>query len=311
MEVYKKTTNSDIATVYLARNKAGKCIEFVESTQPPFNRDQKWVMIISTLFGCPVKCSFCDAGGFYGGKLSLEELLFQVDYMIRLYHPDGIVQCEKLKIQFARMGEPSFNTAVVDLLEILPENYSLPVFIPSISTVAPAGTDGFFDRLIGIKKRLYPQTFQLQFSIHSTDTIQRDKLIPVRKWDFSKISEYSHRFFDTGGKKITLNFALSTDTILKPDVLSRFFDPEIFIIKLTPVNPTRKARNNRINSLITKNNIPEELVRTISSLGYDVITSVGEWEENQIGSNCGQYVLGYLHGDEEGVEGYSYGLEDV
>lgn len=311
MEVFKKTAYSDIATVYLARNKSGQCIEFVESTQPPFNRDQKWVLIISTLYGCPVKCSFCDAGGFYGGKLTLAELLYQVDYMIRLYHPDGIVKSEKLKIQFARMGEPSFNNAVLDLLDILPETYSLSQFIPSLSTIAPVGTDPFFERLINIKKKLYPDTFQLQFSIHSTDQDQRDQLIPVRKWDFLRISEYSRRFFNQDGKKITLNFAMSTDTILTPDILFQFFDPEIFIIKLTPVNPTRKARNNSINSLITKNNIAEKLAKAITAYGYEVITSIGEWEENQIGSNCGQFVQSYLHGDEGNVDGYSYGLEDV
>ena len=33
----------------------------------------------------------------------------------------------------------------------------------------------------------------------------------------------------------------------------------------------------------------------IRDLGYDVIVSIGELEENNIGSNCGQYILSHLN----------------
>ena len=307
MEVFKKTAYSDLATVFLARNAEGKCIEFVESTQPPFTRQQKWVLIISTLFGCPVKCSFCDAGGFYDGKLSKEELLFQVDYLIRRFYPEGHVPCGKFKIQFARMGEPAFNPAVLDLIESLPGLYSIPGFIPSLSTIAPAGRDDYFERLLNIKKKLYRETFQLQFSIHSTDEGQRDRLIPVKKWGFGKIAEYGRRFYDEQGKKITLNFALASETIIDPGVIARHFDPQQFLVKLTPVNPTFRAKEHNITSLIHENHIPEELISNIKESGFEVILSIGEWEENLIGSNCGQYVQRLM----TDPEGYGFALEDI
>ena len=72
MRIIGKTGREDIALVYLAETKEGKLVEFVESVQPPIPRDEKWVLIVSTLYGCPVGCLFCDAGGWYDGKLSKE-----------------------------------------------------------------------------------------------------------------------------------------------------------------------------------------------------------------------------------------------
>jgi 23S rRNA (adenine2503-C2)-methyltransferase len=308
MKVIKKTSDSSLATVYVAESASGQLVEFVESTQPPFTRDQKWVLVISTLFGCPVDCKFCDAGGNYKGKLSYDELLFQVDYLIREKYPDLNVTAEKFKIQFARMGEPSFNPAVLQVLQDLPALYNIPGFIPSLSTIAPKGTTKFFNKLLEIKKEKYPSTFQLQFSIHSTDKDQRDQLIPVRKWDFHEIAAYGKSFFDPGGKKITLNFALSTLTVLDPEVLLKYFSPEYFIIKLTPLNPTFKAVKNNMQSLINDNTRDIEIKNQLVACGYEAILSIGEWEENRIGSNCGQYVQACKNDQQKLPEAYRYEL---
>jgi 23S rRNA (adenine2503-C2)-methyltransferase len=308
MKVIKKTSDSLLATVYVAESASGQWVEFVESTQPPFTRDQKWVLVISTLFGCPVDCKFCDAGGNYKGKLSYEDLLFQVDYLVREKYPDLQVPVKKFKIQFSRMGEPSFNPAVLKVLKDLPGLYDIPGFIPSLSTIAPKGTNSFFSKLLDIKKEQYASSFQLQFSIHSTDKAQRDQLIPVRKWDFSEIASYGRNFFDPGGRKITLNFALSTDTILDPEVLLKYFSPEYFIIKLTPVNPTFKAVKNNMQTLITGDTRKYEIKDRLEACGFEAILSIGEWEENQIGSNCGQYVQAIKSSCKKMPGAYTYEL---
>ena len=74
MRVVAKTGREDIAVAYVAETAEGKLIEFVESVQPPIPRDQKWVLIVSTLHGCPVACRFCDAGGHYRGGLTYDEI---------------------------------------------------------------------------------------------------------------------------------------------------------------------------------------------------------------------------------------------
>ncbi len=314
MKVIQKTENSDLATVYIGENDKGRRVEFVESIQPPFSREQKWVLIVSTMFGCPVGCSFCDAGTHYDGKLSYEELLFQVDYLVRSRFPDGKVNTEKFKIQFSRMGEPSFNSQVLRLLQDLPSLYDIPGFVPSLSTVAPHGTDKFFDELLSIKKRLFPQSFQFQFSIHSTDETQRRNLIPVKKWDFEKMAAYGNSFYDDGGKKITLNFAVSTESIIEPALIRKYFDPDIFLIKLTPVNPTFSARKKGMESLINRqgeNDILLPLLEQFRNNGFEYILSIGENEENLIGSNCGQYIQTMLAEDVKREDSYCYPLVDI
>jgi len=309
MKVISRTENSNIATVYIAQKNAGRMVEFVESTQPPLTVNDKWVIIVSTLFGCPVDCSFCDAGGKYKGRLTAEEILFQIEYPVLQRFPDRNIDTGKFKIQFSRMGEPSYNPAVLEVLKILPEKFRWKSFIPSLSSIAPAGTENFFEELLEVKQSFYPDSFQLQFSIHSTSPEQRDRWIPVRKWSFDQISAYGQRFYQPGGKKITLNFAVSKESVIEENVLLRYFSPEMFLIKLTPVNPTYKALQNNIVSGISPDVQAEfDLMPMLQSAGYEVILSMGEYEENRIGSNCGQYLQTYLNACEKLPGSYSYGL---
>ncbi|MBN2070822.1 MAG: radical SAM protein [Candidatus Krumholzibacteriota bacterium] len=311
MKVKAKAGDEKIATVYIAETQAGSMIEFVESVQPPIPRERKWVLIISTLHGCPAGCRFCDAGRTYEGKLSAGEMLGQVDYMVRARYPDLKVPAEKFKVQFARMGEPSYNEDVLDALEKLPLVCDAPGLIPSLSTIAPAGTEKFFERLLEIKKRLYPKNFQLQFSIHTTDSEKRDWLIPVKKQQFAQLGEYGDRFYDEGGRKITLNFALAEGMPLDPGVLLGHFHPGRYIIKMTPVNPTCQAGRNGVKSRIMPDEKRCDVAKPLEAAGYEVILSMGELEENQIGSNCGQYIKSYLEEPGTFDAGYSYSLREI
>jgi 23S rRNA (adenine2503-C2)-methyltransferase len=314
MKLIAKTGNSNLATVYMADMGDGRLIEFVEACQPPYGRGERWILMVSTLFGCPVKCLFCDAGGGYRGKPTAEEILQQIDYMVNEWFPDGVVTASKFKIQFARMGEPSLNMAVLDALEMLPLRYGTSSVMPSISTIAPLGTDAFFERLIDVKDRLYSGgRFQFQYSIHTTDVALRDKLIPVRKWDFARMAAYGGQFHKAGDRKITLNFALTENSPIEADVLARHFDPARYLVKLTPVNPTSRATSNNLASHIDPNRpeTAEAITRPLLEAGYDVIVSIGEVEENEIGSNCGQYVLNYLESGVAVKDGYTYPMEQV
>jgi 23S rRNA (adenine2503-C2)-methyltransferase len=311
MRVISKTQEHEIASVFIAENSEGKRIEFVESTQPPMDVSKKWVIIVSTLFGCPVDCKFCDAGGDYKGKLSAEDIFYQIDYLVNFRFPLGVPETEKFKIQFARMGEPSFNPAVLEVLERFPSKYPVDNFVGSLSSIAPQGTDAFFERLLEIKKRFYDQSFQLQFSLHSTDEEQRNRLMPVKKWSLEKMAAFGKRFYSEGGKKITLNFALGKENILDPEVLKKHFDPDIFLVKITPVNPTFKARINKIDSLIVREEKEYPVIDALKASAYDVILSIGEWEENKIGSNCGQYIKALDQTCLVPEGSYSYKLQDL
>lgn len=308
MKILAQYSIESVATVFLGMTAGGHEVEFVESVQPPLTRADKEVIIVSSLSGCPVKCAFCDAGGNYRGKLTAEEILAQIDYIIDARYPGRSVSTKKLKIQFARIGEPSLNGAVLQVLKALPARYHAPGLFPSLSTICPAGTDSFFEQLLEIKNRLYPKNFQLQFSIHSTDPSQRAGFIPIRTWDFVKMSDYAARFVGKNGRKVALNFALTRNSIVDPLALRHSFDPSLFMVKLTPLNPTYSVAERGLSSGVcvrTGETVQHpNLVQRLKDLGYDVIVSIGELSENEIGSNCGQLVRRHLNAGQRLAFGY-------
>jgi 23S rRNA (adenine2503-C2)-methyltransferase len=167
---------------------------------------------------------------------------------------------------------------------------------------------------VQIKNRLYGGgRFQFQFSIHTTDIELRDMLIPVRKWSFEQMADYGERFYCTGDRKITLNFALAEGMPVQPEVLLEYFDPARYLIKITPVNPTCRAVQHGLSTQIDpyRPETGRAVANSLSKVGYDVIVSIGEAEENQIGSNCGQYVLKYIETGQTLKDGYTYEVKPL
>lgn len=291
MQIVAQHGSGNLANLYVGELDDGSRIEFVESVQPPVPLSDKWVHVVSTLKGCPINCAICDAGGSYSGKLAAAEIVAQVDYLVRTRFPDGFPVTKRLKVQFARMGDPALNDAVLEAMEILEERYG-EFFFPSISTIAPATCDPFFRRLLELKKRLFGPRFQMQFSLHTTDEGRRQELVPARTWTFAQMGSYGQRFHASGERKVTLNFAAPAGYPLDPSALLEHFSPEHFAVKLTPVNPTDKVLARGLVSRIDPGREDDcrALVQRFQAAGYKTILSIGELEENRIGSNCGMYV---------------------
>ena len=306
MKILAEYGRDELAKVYVAQmrehTQLGKkhhryLVEFVESMQPPFPREKKWVLIVSSMFGCPIQCKMCDAGGDFSGCLTAEEILAQIDYMVRQRFPGGTPGTLKFKIQFARMGEPSLNPAVLEALEQLPIRYDTLGLHISVSSIAPrtAAARRFFEKLLLVKNKHYPQgRFQLQFSIHTTDEQKRDELIPVQKWSFDEIALYGRRFSlsHQGDRKVTLNFAPIVGYPIDVDRMYHYFNPDVFLIKLTPVNPTFRSQETSLISAVNPYDPSsfDDLIKLFRNKGYEVILSIGVLEENLIGSNCGQFI---------------------
>jgi 23S rRNA (adenine2503-C2)-methyltransferase len=306
MRILAEYGRDDLAKVYVAqmqenrqpeRDRQKHCIEFVESIQPPLPREKKWVLIVSSMYGCPIQCKMCDAGGDFTGCLTAEDILAQINYMVCRRFPDGQPVTSKFKIQFARMGEPSLNPAVLEVLKRLLKQYDTRYLHASVSSVAPrtSTTQNFFTNLLAIKNKYYSQgRFQLQFSIHTTDEKKRKDLIPVRTWSFDEIAAYGEHFcsVEQGDRKITLNFAPVIGYPIDVDVIHTYFDPSRFLIKLTPMNPTLRAEESALLSLVDPydSTASTDLMTRFREKGYEVILSIGVLEENQIGSNCGQFI---------------------
>lgn len=293
MKILNVQGNPDLATVYVASFGEDRLVEFVEAREPGVSKDDKWVMIVSTQLGCPVACPMCDAGGDFKGNLSKDEMLAQIDYLMGLHSKKRMLGAKKLKIQFARMGEPSLNDAVLDVLEELPKRYDAPGLIPCIATVAPTTSKGWFERLIKIRREVYGgREFQLQLSINSTCEIARDKLMPVPKLSFEEMNVIATLFCEGGPRKVTLNFAYTENNPIDPVVIADNFDASKCLVKITPLNPTERSAETGLSTALPPK-APEkceELCKTLQKNGFDVIISIGDERENEIGSNCGMAI---------------------
>ena len=285
------TGDPNLAVVAVGRfgEDARYAVETVDALDPPKSRQEKWIINLSTQFGCPVGCPMCDAAGAYHGDLHAKQMLAQVSWALAR-HPGQAAGCAKLKVHFSRMGEPALNDAVCQALLDLPALVESPGLWACVATVAPKGRADWFDRLLEIQRRFYPQRFQLQLSVQSTDAAARRRLIPFPHLNLDELSRLGLAFHGTGGRKPVLNFALAEDAPFDPMVLSRHFDPKHFAVKLTPINPTTRSEQHGLRTRLRSDTEAEvdAAIDRLRNLGYDVIRSVGDPKEDQIGSNCGQ-----------------------
>jgi 23S rRNA (adenine2503-C2)-methyltransferase len=299
-DVLQVQGHPDIAQVFLLSSQGrppGHWVECVDARDPRYARAEKWCAIVSSQFGCPVGCVMCDAGADFRGSLSAEEILGQIRLVMERHRHDGGWDCPKIKIHFARMGEPSLNPAVLEVLRLLPDQYPGAALLPVVATVAPASAGRWFEELACVKREHYGGgRFQLQISVNSTDEAERDRLMPVRKWRMPDLARFGESWHAPSDRKVTLNFALAEGTPFEPAAIRALFDPDRFLVKLTPVNPTAAARETGLVSELQFEEdqaLPPRLAGAVERLragGFTVIVSIGSAEEVAIGSNCGQMV---------------------
>lgn len=296
VEVLEIHGRPDVAIVFVGRlgGPSGPVVEFVDGLDVRFPREEKWIVNVSTQAGCPVGCPFCDAGGDFKGNLTANDILAQAAFVLAR-HPGLPGRCRKLKVHFARMGEPALNDAVLDalaLLPTLPELADCPGPWACVPTTAPRGRERWFEGLREIKETFYPGRFQLQFSVNSTDEEERNRLMPHPHWTLGQVAAFGRRFAAPGDRKPVLNFALARGIACDPAVIRRTFDPACFAVKLTPLNPTARAAEHGLQTVLRSEAEPRlrEVGEELATAGFEVIFSVGDGREDRIGSNCGQAV---------------------
>ena len=293
LRIRRQSGRAGLAEVFVAETGTGY-VEFVDGLDPPKSRTEKWIVNVSTQSGCPVGCPYCDAGTQFAGNLSADEILAQVAWILDRHGRETASRCRKLKVHFSRMGEPALNPSVLEALRCLRELAPWPDVWACIATTAPRTASAFFRELSHLKDRFFPGRFQLQFSLNSTDPEERARLVPIPHWTFEEIASYGERFWRPGDRKVVLNFALARHVSFEPEVLLAHFEPRVFAVKLTPVNPTARGSANGFTTVLrTKEGegLLSHAVRRLASAGFDVILSVGDPGEDEVGSNCGQAVL--------------------
>ena len=255
--------------------------------------EEKWVVTISSQYGCSMGCRYCDVPRVGPGFNATEQdMIRQVLTCIKL-HPE-VEHTKRLNIHFARMGEPTWNPAVLDATKWFKTHLDPEYHIhPVVSTMMPRRNEWlktFIHTWMRIKNRLLGGDAGLQISINTTSEGERRKIQPA-----SLPLEAVARIMEgiiPNGRKITLNFAVA-DWEIEPAVLLRSFSPEDYIVKLTPMHKTAAAEQAGIRTggdYVTLHPYQEH-EEALKAAGYEVLVFIASEAEDLGMITCGNAVL--------------------
>jgi 23S rRNA (adenine2503-C2)-methyltransferase len=258
--------------------------------------EEKWVVTISTQYGCSMGCRFCDVPKVGPGiNATKDDLINQVLTGLSL-HPE-VQSTKRLNIHYARMGEPSWNWAVVESAKEI-RKAIFPVLgrslvHPVVSTMMPRANKNlseFINAWMDVKNDTYRGDAGLQISVNSTNEDERRDMFRGSALTLKEIAAIVDR--EPRGRKITLNFAIAGYEI-NPDVLLELFDPKKFLIKLTPMHKTSTAQEHGIETAgdYTSSYPYQHHEEALKKAGYDVLVFVGSIEEDLGRITCGNAIL--------------------
>lgn len=243
--------------------------------------EERTVMCVSTMTGCPMGCSFCGTGKFFGRNLEAAEIIAQIEHMRDVNNID-FNSCKKLQLMFMSMGEPLLNCdAVCVTLRTLHTMYPNAQLL--ISTSGPK-TDGWEQFM---KTAQLVPTVGLQFSVHESTDEARNKLIPMKKkLSLEEIAHMGLEFYRLTGRKPFFNYCVHQGNSSDDDVmrLRMLFDPRVWECTLSVIceaDDTIKDAGNR--------NL--DMIRDFSSRMVEMGFSVRIFDpagQDDIGGGCGQ-----------------------
>ena len=272
---------------------------------PTMPLSEKWVVTLSTQYGCPQRCTFCDVPNIpFKGNASFDDLLTQFTNALSLF-PE-VKYTDRLNLHYARMGEPILNKHVFEFTRWLYEHKAefqkmtgvrIEVLHPVLTTSLPRKFKRLGERILewcDIKNEMLRGQAGLQFSINSTDERQRQTMFANMSLTLEELSEIAQDMPTPLSRKYCLNFAYSTDFIIDADRIARLFDPEKFMCKITPIHNNNACRNNGIETIGGYDSYrPYKKPETdLKAAGFDVLVFVPSTDEEDGLVTCGNLVLG-------------------
>lgn len=265
---------------------------------------KKWVATISTQKGCPMKCKFCDVPKYgFHGNATIDDLTYQIETLLNSQDmlPTKTTVTDRFNVHYARMGEPTFNNAVLDftvnhLDKLVNSHIKAKTIHPVVSTMLPKGNNGLLDYLKEwciIKNDMRHGEAGLQFSLNSTSDEQREFQFEGRSISIKEMSDIADKLPMPIGRKYTLNCAVTKDTILDVKVLSALFDKDKFIVKITPIHETNSAVTNGfdVGDTYTDYNVYRQFEQPLLADGWQVIVFVPSKEEDSDRITCGNALI--------------------
>ena len=213
---------TDTFLPYYTKNAVGRKQNML-SSEHLGSREERWMIGVSCMSGCPVGCKFCATGNLKKWrKLTSSEIVEQVEFVLRQNPDVSFLRAREHKVNYTRMGEPFLNIeAVRDAIRAI--EYKYPDTHHYVSTIGIVGSD--FSWIRG--------NVSLQVSLHSLDEKRRNDLIPVKKMSITKLGKIRTE----SALKTTLNLTLVDEDDFDIAKLTKKFDPKHFFVKLSPINP--------------------------------------------------------------------------
>lgn len=219
------------------------------------SREERWLVGVSTMSGCPVGCKFCATGNIKKCRnLTWEEIVDQVRFVVDKHHNGGFLAkvAKEFKINYTRMGEPFLNLDNVRrAISWIDYSYHSPrpIMIGGssahhyLSTIGVKGSDFSW-----IKDNI-----TLQLSIHSFDDKYRDWLIPYKhKMTLEELGKVR----TNSDLKTTLNLTLARKEDFNIGRLKKSFSTEKFFCKISPINENEVSKKNEMGTgIISQLNI--------------------------------------------------------
>ncbi len=276
--------------------------DFMGLTRPPspvrhtaiLPLEEKWVITISTQYGCRERCRFCDVPKVgRGTNATFSDLVNQVAIAMSL-HPE--IKRGRINLHYARMGEPTYNDAVITSAFYLVGKLNGMGFDfhPVVSTMMPLQNEyltPFLRNWVDFKNNVMDGNAGLQLSINSTSEDSRINMFNGRARSLVGAAS-AMRGLVPKGRKFTLNFALG-DWEIDPKVLLPLFDPAHYICKLTPLHRTSAVNSKRMmpEGDWTEYTPYKETEEALKASGYDVIVFIASKEEDESRITCGNAIL--------------------
>lgn len=270
---------------------------------------EKWVVTLSTQYGCPEKCTFCDVPKVgFKGNATVDDLKQQLFRAIEGF-PE-VRYTDRLNIHFARMGEPIYNIQNIykfstwlkeDARKEFIDKYNLRIEVihPVFTTMLPNNLsrdwieDALFDWCSSIKRIKFNGQAGLQLSINSTNEEQRQEMYKNRVMTLREISEISKKLPEPIGRKYCLNFALADGNEADGEKLAELFDPKFWMVKITPIHNNNSCRENSIKTSegYQKFTPYKEAEESFKKAGFDVLVFIPSFDEEDNYVTCGNVVL--------------------
>jgi 23S rRNA (adenine2503-C2)-methyltransferase len=238
-------------------------------------------------------CRFCDVPKVGpGNNATFSDLVRQVKAALSL-HPE-VKMAKRINLHYARMGEPTWNEAVIDSAYYLKGYFdSLGWgFHPVVSTMMPKRMGKELYNFLGhwlMLKEQFDGEAGLQISVNTTDQKIREQTMPMAMC-LKDISDMPLEV--AAGRKTTLNFAL-TNAPIDAKYLRTLFDPHYYLCKITPMhNPHAVIKNGMMTNDGYDFYYPyKKAEEELKAAGFDVIVFIPSKEEDESRITCGNAIL--------------------